>query len=280
MSQPPPHRRQTVVYLLKLVLVTAGLLLLAIGVLEALAVLEGYLALDNVSYEAARFAARPVPWDPQLIRLHTEDTLAARRLPVYLGGSHPNATLIITRFEFDMGLPCDPWSLGNPACNDFCANPPCDCSAPDKREPTYADDDVIVLPPPPPGDMPFPPTARVLSVLPTAEGRPTPPPIGSTGPTLVISEAMRITYGLGPPRHTTRIGQAFWQKYAEQLNVINCQSLSQQPPMFTIIGQPVVVELFYDQPQLFGVPPVSNPWTDPFPLYARTSMRLPARQPE
>jgi hypothetical protein len=238
------------------------------------------MALDNVSYEAARFAARPIPWDPQLIRMHTEDTLAARRLPVVLGGSHPNATLIITRFELDMGLLCDPWELGNPPCNDYCPNPPCDCSAPDKREPTYADDDVIVLPPPAAWDTPFPPTARVLSVLPTVEGRPTPAPIGSTGQTLVISEAMRITYGLGPPTHTTRIGQAFWQEYAEQVNAWNCRLLSQHPPVPLPLTRGVVVELFYDQPQLFGVPPISNPWTDPFPIYARTSMRVPAQRPE
>lgn len=36
----------------------------------------------------------------------------------------------------------------------------------------------------------------------------------------------------------------------------------------------IVTELFYDQPQLFGFPLISNPLTDPIPLYSHTTMRL------
>ncbi|HMR67986.1 MAG TPA: pilus assembly protein [Anaerolineae bacterium] len=36
----------------------------------------------------------------------------------------------------------------------------------------------------------------------------------------------------------------------------------------------IITELFYDQPQLFGFPLISNPFTDPVPLYAHTTMRL------
>jgi hypothetical protein len=36
----------------------------------------------------------------------------------------------------------------------------------------------------------------------------------------------------------------------------------------------IVTELFHDQPQLFGFPLISNPFTDPVPLYTHTTMRL------
>ena len=36
----------------------------------------------------------------------------------------------------------------------------------------------------------------------------------------------------------------------------------------------MITEVFYDQPQLFGFPLISNPLTDPVPLYTHTSMRL------
>lgn len=36
----------------------------------------------------------------------------------------------------------------------------------------------------------------------------------------------------------------------------------------------IITELFHDQPQLFGFPLISNPFTDPVPLYAHTTMRL------
>jgi hypothetical protein len=36
----------------------------------------------------------------------------------------------------------------------------------------------------------------------------------------------------------------------------------------------IVTELFFDQPQLFGFPFISNPFTDPVPLYTHTTMRL------
>ncbi len=35
----------------------------------------------------------------------------------------------------------------------------------------------------------------------------------------------------------------------------------------------IYVELFYDQPQLFGFPLISNPLTDPVPMYGHTVMR-------
>ena len=36
----------------------------------------------------------------------------------------------------------------------------------------------------------------------------------------------------------------------------------------------VITEIFHDQPQLFGFPLISNPFTDPVPLYTNTVMRI------
>ena len=55
-------------------------------------------------------------------------------------------------------------------------------------------------------------------------------------------------------------------------NQFNCELLKKggNPSSNNII----ITEIFYDQPQLFGFPFISNPFTDPIPLYTHTTMRL------
>ena len=57
-----------------------------------------------------------------------------------------------------------------------------------------------------------------------------------------------------------------------QNNQFNCELLKKGgiPSDNNII----ITEVFYDQPQLFGFPIISNPYTDPIPLYSHTAMRL------
>ncbi|HRV96053.1 MAG TPA: hypothetical protein P5526_28130 [Anaerolineae bacterium] len=57
-----------------------------------------------------------------------------------------------------------------------------------------------------------------------------------------------------------------------QNNKFNCEILKRGgvPSANNVI----VTEIFHDQPQLFGFPLISNPFTDPFPLYTHTIMRL------
>ncbi|MFN8453606.1 MAG: hypothetical protein U0401_02865 [Anaerolineae bacterium] len=36
----------------------------------------------------------------------------------------------------------------------------------------------------------------------------------------------------------------------------------------------IITEIYYNQPQLFGFPLISNPFTNPVPMYAQTAMRM------
>lgn len=56
-----------------------------------------------------------------------------------------------------------------------------------------------------------------------------------------------------------------------QFNTQLQQMDSAAPPS---INSVIVIELYYEQPQLLGVPIISNQFTDPIPLYAQTKMRI------
>jgi hypothetical protein len=62
------------------------------------------------------------------------------------------------------------------------------------------------------------------------------------------------------------------EKLAASNNEFNCKLLKRGgvPSSNNVI----ITELFYDQPQLFGFPLISNPFTDPVPLYTHTVMRV------
>lgn len=250
--------------LVEMAIMTPLLLLMFIGVIEVGWALRGYLVLINVDREAARFAARGYQDFKQpdiedvgyeFVLDHAMASLAGQ-LPLDFTSENPNATLIITHLEIDTGYPCDNNLEGNPPCNDTCSNPPCDCSALDKREPAYPGDDLIILPPPV-GSDPY------------------------SDPTVAISNTFRAEYGIGSPIHTTRVEDDLWETLREQNDEINCTLLAKDEAISPSPNSVIIVEIFYDQPQLLGVPIVSNQFTNPIPLYAHTMMRIPGiRQPK
>lgn len=74
------------------------------------------------------------------------------------------------------------------------------------------------------------------------------------------------------PRDTRLDYEALVAELAAQNNKFNCEIMKKGgvPSSNNVI----VTELFHDQPQLFGFPLISNPYTDPVPLYTHTTMRL------
>jgi len=61
-----------------------------------------------------------------------------------------------------------------------------------------------------------------------------------------------------------------------QNNQLNC-SLRKANPNADVSNSDnntIVIEMFYDQPQLLGAPLLSNPLTNPIPLYTHTAMRI------
>jgi hypothetical protein len=234
--------------LVEMALIAPVLILMFIGVMEVGWALRGYLVLVNADREAARFAARGIYLDfsqpdienvgYQSVVTHTVRSIADQ-LPLDFTGDNPNATMIITHLEIDTGYPCS--ESGRP-CDDECAANP---------NTTYADDDVVILP----------------------------PPVGvgyASDPAVVISDTYRAQYGIGAPTYTTRIADTLWEGLRTENESLNCQLMIKNPEISPSANSVIIVELFYDQPQLLGVPLISNRFTNPIPLYASTMMRIAA----
>ena len=233
--------------LVEMAIITPLLLLMFIGVLEVGWALRGYLVLVNANREATRFAARPYldfsqpnieDVGYQLVLVHTMDSLSGQ-LPLDFTSEISNATMIITHMSIDTGYPCSP---DDRPCDDECtANP----------DTVYPGDDVIGLPP-------------AIG----AEGYNDPDNV------VVISDTFRAQYGIGGLTYETRVGNSLWEELRSQNEAFNCQLMAKDPSVSPSANSVIVVEIFYDQPQLLGVPLISNPLTNPVPLYTQTMMRI------
>ena len=231
--------------LVEMALIAPILLLMFLGVLEVGWALRGYLVLLNANREATRFASRGTYLDfsqpdiedvgYQFVLQHAMDSLSGQ-LSLDFTGDEPNATMIITHMEVDTGYPC-----ADQACDDECsANP----------DTTYPDDDLVFLPSPVGGSYHDPDGVAV------------------------ISDTFRRQYGIGAPVHTTLVTDTLWQELRIQNEALNCQLMAKDPAVAPSANSVIIVEIFYDQPQLLGVPIVSNRFTDPIPLYTNTMMRI------
>jgi hypothetical protein len=234
--------------LVEMALITPLLLLLFIGVLEVGWAIRGYIVLLNADREATRFAARGQYLDFSkternaigygYVLSHTLDSLA-QQLSFDVISDQPNGTLIISHFLVDTGKPC-----ADPPCNDDCAadhnnhHGGCDCTTPDRREEDYPYDDLILQP-------------------------------GVSG-----YEHFAALYGTSRP---SRIDSTeLVAQLKEQNDAFNCSLNAKDSSVPWSTNSVVVVEAYYDQQQLLGVPLVSNYFTDPVPLYVHTMMRITA----
>lgn len=252
--------------------ITAPLLLLMfLGVFEVGWALRGYMVLVNANREATRLAVktgtldfstktRPISdtvgsrvgytgvlshtygvlgyrGDIALTDSAQRPTLPLRFLPESGGG---NATMIISHLVASTRNPCD----------DIGA---CDCSITDHDHDQWDESDDLLLGPGSSGfdyyQQHYGPTQTVRSVF----GRPT-----------VVDYSSRID---------------FEDKLAElktRNNQLNCALLKSNPDadLNNSDNNSIIIEMFYDQPQLLGVPIISNGITDPIPLYTHTAMRI------
>ncbi len=233
--------------LVEMAIITPLLLLLFIGVLEVGYAIRSYVVLVNADREATRFAARglyldfsqtdPTAVGYSRVLTHTLDSIA-QQLPFDVTSDNPNGTLIVSHYVVDTGKPCK-----DPPCNDDCPadnknkNGLCDCSSPDRRENDYPDDDLILYP--------------------TKEGY----------------EYFTAFYGI--PRESRINFEELVAELKEKNDAFNCALNLRDPTALWSVNSGIVVETFYTQHQLLGVPIISNYFTDPYELYAHTVMRLP-----
>ena len=232
--------------LVEMAIITPLLLLMAIGALEVGWAIRGYVVLVNADREATRFAARGQYLD--FSQTEREDvgygrvlshtlTSISEQLPFDVVSDEPNGTLIISHYQVKTGKPC-----ADPPCNDDCAadrhnkNGGCDCSTPDRREPDYPFDDAVVHP--------------------------------------GMDDYQHFTALYGISRASHLVHDEVIAELKEQNDAFNCSLNLKDPSVPWATNSVVAVETFYDQPQILGVPIVSNRVTDPVPLYAHTIMRV------
>jgi hypothetical protein len=250
------HRGQSLV---ETAIIAPILILMFIGVFEVGWALRGYLVLANMNRESARYAAKTGKLDfasknpgdvgYEEVLSHTTASLA-QQLPLEFLGPDPNASMILSHFVIDTGFPCISYTVaGNPVVPYQFDAASCDCTNGDPTDPDgdgtpwFSDDDLIAFP-----DVDQP---------------------NSRYPHYVQS------YGI---TQTTRLGGGNFGVLAQQLalenNQLNCSILKTGSLAETSDNNVIIVETFYEQPQLLGVPVISNRFTDPVPFYTYTAMRI------
>jgi hypothetical protein len=242
------------------------LILMLLGVFEVGWALRGYLIVLNATREAARFAARGryidfnLPQDEveagyRTVITHTLDTLGynfanpqaledgdATVGMILAPPNQANSAIIVSHFLIDTQQPCNPVD----DCNGngitvTLEGPEVDCAIFQADPPAtgYTADDRIE------GPHTNPLTQTFVFPYPTSFQ------------SKVRTEAVTRT-----------------NKYRAENNYFNCVLHSKDPAVEWSTDSIVVVEIFFEQPQVLGAPIISNQFTDPIGLYAFTEMRI------
>ena len=261
-SKTHPERGQSLV---EMAVIIPLLAFMFIGLIEVGWAIRGYLVLLTTNRETTRFAARgeylnfegrDMPEEEVAGRVgynsvftHTNNILTNNRLALDLVDDQGNPLLqplpaasqgsfIISHYLIDTGYPCklsdDPDDEDNYDCSEACGSGD-----------YYTFDDLVLHP-------------------------------GLAGyEHFIYTRPATTTY-------TSRLVpadlEAFIETLKEDNNKLNCailqrrSSANSNPEMS--VNSLVVVEAFYDQPQLLGFPLLANTFTDPILLYTQTKMRI------
>ena len=234
--------------LVEMAIATPLLIIMLIGVFEVGWAIRGYLVLSNVNREAVRFAVKAGTLDFSIrnpatvgydkVLSHTTASLA-QQIPLEFFGVNANTTVIMSHIVADTGFPCVKYQGGEPKV-PYEFDPACNCNVDDPNHPQWFTRDDLVLYPGVPGYAYY-----------------------------------AQTYGIS---RTTRLGGGNYQVEADKLklenNRFNCTVLKTGANGEMSANNIFIAEAFFDQPQLFGVPFISNRLTDPIPFYAHTAMRI------
>lgn len=246
--------------LVEMAIITPLLIFLLLGVFEVGWALRGYLVLVNVNREITRFSVRPgylnfsteadVITSYLRVRDWTVTSLSGQLNMVFSDTgvitNTGNTTLIVSHVVVDTGLPCE----------DINTKPDdCDCDQITDLNYTnvFTYDDLIIYP-----DIPGMEYQR-----------------GEFGPkeTQTGVRDTRIDFDDLLYNDNNHDGiKDDDDGLIPRNNKFNCELIKKGgiPSSNNLI----ITELFYDQPQLFGFPLISNPFTDPVPLYTHTTMRI------
>jgi len=241
--------------LVEMMIFTPLLIFLLLGVFEVGAALRNHLTLTNVNREITRFAIRPGYLD-----FSTKASTAAsynqvkewasssvgEQLDLDFDSPDARSSLIVSHLVVDTGLPCAEVKVKGNGKKEFtldaqCAKvSSCDVFLDPDYENVFTLDDIIIHPGKPGHEF----QAQLFGPAETVTG------VRST----------RLDY------------EDLAEELARQNNKFNCEVIKKNGS--TSANNVIVTELFHDEPQFFGFPFISNPFTDPVPLYTHTTMRL------
>jgi hypothetical protein len=238
--------------------ITAPILIfMLLGVFEVGWALRGYLVLTNVNREITRFAVRQGylnyslknnnPYThtlPAAVTIGYDEvvsytyTTLSNQLPLSFSTGQTDtltSTLIISHIVVDTAMPCVDMATCN--CNEFM----------NAANPNFYLNGTNVL------------TYDDLILYPTLRG-------------------YENFYAQKFPPTSTKVTQLNYAteaaKLARQNNKFNCELLRKSGGTLPASNNVIITEIHYNQPQLFGFPVISNPFTDPVPMYAHTAMRV------
>jgi VCBS repeat-containing protein len=252
------------------------LIIMFIGVFEVGWALRGFLVLSNTNREATRFAVKNGTLNYSIknastvgyntVLTHTTASLA-NQLPLDFKTA-PNTTLIMSHFVADTGIPCSDGTIdGTTGRYRINKSASCDCTNGDPTDPDgdgtpwFSKDDLIAHP----NDPNFPHYVQVFGV-----SQPTRLGTGTNA-----EQSYQKIFGGSSGVSTTQGSYArFAADIALRNNQFNCNVQKTGTTGELSIDNVFVTESYYNQPQLLGVPFISNRLTDPIPFYSHTVMRI------
>ncbi|MBE7468978.1 MAG: hypothetical protein DPW09_03260 [Anaerolineae bacterium] len=263
--------------LVETAIVAPILIFMMIGVFEVGWALRGYLVLTNVSRETTRFAVRPGYLNYTNRPPTTTTTVEQQQQWVYNNVGYKDVVgqmfnsmanqlnttgtlspaLIISHLVIDTGYPCKDIQT-----NDDCDGDNIKVGNGSNKESAIADCDGFVTNNY--GGFTYDDTI----LHPGIQG---------------YENFYTYTYDPDPTdaiTYTSRYntGGVTYAALARQLaaenNRFNCELLRRSTTATPSPNYVLITESFYQQPQLFGFPLISNPFTDPVPMYAHTTMRM------
>lgn len=228
--------------LVEMAIIIPLLIFMMIGVFEVGWAIRSYLVLVNINREITRFAVRPGYMD-----FSTEDSIkesyeevqkwSASSVSDQLNLTYTGSTSNTTLIISHVVV-----DTGLP-CQDIES---CNCNKLDPDNAAYdpdynfKDDDIIIH------------------------------------PALINYEYQQQRFGPASTVTGSKQSRIQFEDLAKDLeaqnNYFNCQILKNGGVSSS--NNVIATEMFFDLPQLFGFPLISNPFTDPLPLYTHTTMRL------
>ncbi|MEW5961343.1 MAG: TadE family protein [Chloroflexota bacterium] len=235
-----PARGQSLV---EMAITAPILIFMLIGVFEVGWALRGYLVLVNVNREITRFAIRPGYMDFSTRASLEEsfekvrewvDTSLTGQLNLDFDDTDGEANATLIISHLVIDTGLPCEDISTCQCDQFTSDPDYEQNS------GFPLDNIIIYPGIP-----------AYSYQQARFG----PDVTATGP-----KESRLDYA------------ALAAELAANNNEFNCKLLKRSgvPSSNNVI----ITELFFDQPQLVGFPLISNPFTDPVPLYTHTAMRV------